>query len=182
MTTPMHLHHDWFPRPLPANILIGEHSWVYSSFAFLHYRSRRPTGVRIGNHSGIYNGTFFNLGPDGQVEIGDFCAIVGAIFSCNTQVVVGDYTFISHEVVIADSQIAVPPLDGPSTSTSIEGDGRASILIGANAWIGVRAVLLAGAQIGEGSIVGAAAVVDFAVPPYSVVAGHPARVVARVTR
>src|SRR4051794_3001809 len=178
----MHLPHDWFPRSLPTNILIGERTWVYSSFAFLHYRSRRSVGVRIGSHSGIYNGTFFDLGPDGQVEIGNFCAIAGAIFSCNTRVVLGDYTFIAHEVVIADRQIAVPPLDGPRNSTLVEGDGQAGILIGANAWIGVRAVLLAGAQIGEGSIVGAAAVVDFPVPPYSVVAGNPARVVARVTR
>jgi acetyltransferase-like isoleucine patch superfamily enzyme len=182
VTAAKHLSHDWFPRPLPANIIIGENSWVYSSFAFLHYCSRRSIGVRIGSQSGIYNGTFFNMGPDAQVEIGNFCAIVGAIFSCNTRVVVGDYTFIAHEVVIADQQIAVPPHDGPRTSTSVEGDGPASILIGANAWIGIRAVLLAGAQIGEGSIVGAAAVVDFAVPPYSVVAGNPARVVARITR
>ena len=31
----------------------------------LHYRSQRPSGVTVGNDSGIYNGTFFDLGPDG---------------------------------------------------------------------------------------------------------------------
>ena len=52
-----------------------------------------------------------------------------------------------------------------------------SISIGSNSWIGARAILLAGARIGEGAIVGAAAVVDFSVPPYAIVAGNPARIV-----
>jgi acetyltransferase-like isoleucine patch superfamily enzyme len=56
---------------------------------------------------------------------------------------------------------------------------RPSIEIGENAWIGARAILLGGARIGAGSVVGAAAVVDFVVPPDSIVAGNPARVVAR---
>ncbi|MBP8291359.1 MAG: hypothetical protein KAX65_01225 [Caldilineaceae bacterium] len=55
-----------------------------------------------------------------------------------------------------------------------------SIYIGENAWIGARAIVLGGAHIGAGSIVGAGAVVDFLVPPYSVVAGNPARVVGAV--
>jgi acetyltransferase-like isoleucine patch superfamily enzyme len=38
-------------------------------------------------------------------------------------------------------------------------------------------VLLAGAQIGDGAIVGAGAVVDFEVPPGAVAAGNPARIV-----
>jgi acetyltransferase-like isoleucine patch superfamily enzyme len=52
-----------------------------------------------------------------------------------------------------------------------------SIEIGRNAWIGARAVLLAGAQIGDDAIVGAGAVVDFEVPPGAVAAGNPARIV-----
>jgi maltose O-acetyltransferase len=51
--------------------------------------------------------------------------------------------------------------------------------VGENAWIGARAVLLAGARVGRNSVVGAAAVVDFDVPADCVVAGNPARVVAR---
>lgn len=179
MTAQTILSHDWFPRPLPANVLIGERSWVYSSFAFLHYRSRQPCGVRIGRDCGIYNGTFFDLGPDGQVEIGDFCSVVGAIISCNSRVTIGDYSFVAHEVVIADRAVATPPSDErdapPDDSPPV-----AEICIGSNVWIGARALLLGGAQIGEGAIVGAAAVVDFVVPDYAVVAGNPARIVSRV--
>ncbi len=163
-----HLPHDWFDRPLPRNIRIGERSWLYSSFAFLHYQSERECGVRIGNDSGVYNGSFFELGPAGAVEIGNYCAIVGAIVHSNGNVRIDDYAFVAHEVVISTSGAAVP--------------GRwkkedADITIGRNAWVGARAVLLGGTRLGEGAIVGAGAVVDCEVPPYAIVAGNPASIV-----
>src|SRR5262245_49946631 len=109
MAEPLPLTHDWFPRPLPANVVIGPRSWVYSSFAFLHCESRRLCAVRVGADSGVYHGTFFELGPDGEVEIGDFCAVVGAIIRTDRRVVIEDYALISHEVVIADTFAAIPP-------------------------------------------------------------------------
>src|SRR5688572_11105723 len=78
---PYMLEHDWFPDPLGDHVEIGSGSWVHSSYGFLHDRSTRR--VSIGRHSGVYVTTFFDLGPEGQVEIGDYCAIVGAIFATN---------------------------------------------------------------------------------------------------
>jgi acetyltransferase-like isoleucine patch superfamily enzyme len=181
MTARGALAHDWFPRRLPENIDIGERTWIYSSFAFLHYRSQQPCGLRIGNDSGIYNGSFLELGPEGQVEIGDFCTIVGAIISCNTRIVIGDYTLIAHEVVIADRRAPVPPGEKEVGSVApYDLNSEPTISIGANTWIGTRAVLLGGTRIGEGAIVGAAAVVDFHVPAYTIVAGNPATVVSKI--
>lgn len=171
------LEHDWYSEPLPDNVEIGPRAWLYSSYAFLHYQSRRSVGVRIGHDSGVYHGTFFDLGSHGQVEIGKFCSIVGAIFAGNACITIGDYAFIAHEVVIAD-QFAAAPLhhaNHPSAESPCE------IVIGENAWIGMRATLLAGAKIGAGAIVGAAAVVDFEVPPLTIVAGNPARIVGNIT-
>jgi acetyltransferase-like isoleucine patch superfamily enzyme len=165
------LPHDWFPRSLPANVEVGERSWLYSSFALVHLQSGLPVGVRIGHDSGVYHGTFFDLGPDGVVEIGDYCTIVGAIFATNGRVAIGDYTFIAHEVVIADDSVAVPPYqDGmrPKVLATVK-------RIGENVWIGARAVLIGNVQIGDGAVVGAAAVVNTDVAPYTIVAGNPAR-------
>lgn len=53
---------------------------------------------------------------------------------------------------------------------------RPIILEGDN-WIGARVVVLKGVTIGEGAVVAAGAVVTKDVPPYSIVAGIPARVV-----
>jgi acetyltransferase-like isoleucine patch superfamily enzyme len=175
------LAHDWLPRPLPANVVIGERSWVYSAFAFLHYRSRRPCGLRVGHDSGIYIGSLFDLGVDGEVEIGNYCTIAGAIVSSNRRIVIRDYALVSYEVVIADAFAAMPCDSGGELSRDPHSAPEIGVVVGENAWIGARAVLLAGAQIGEGAIVGAATVVDFEVPPYAVVAGNPARVVGWAT-
>lgn len=165
------LNHEWFPEPIPENVILGDASWCYSSFAFLHNRSRRPQAVTVGHDSGIYHGTFFDLGEEGEVAIGNYCAIVGVIFSTNARVVIGDYSFIAHDVVIADSYAAVPFATGSTARSS------GSIWVGENCWIGARAILLAGCKLGDNAIVGAAAVVNFAVPAGSVVAGNPARIV-----
>ena len=170
MSDGIHLEHDWFPRPLPANVSIGERSWCYSSFAFLHYRSTRPCGVRVGHDTGIYNGSFFDLGADAEVTIGNFCTIVGAIIVTNGRVHIGDYSFIAHEVVLADHAAMTPASHGSRGKTK-------GISIGANSWIGARATLLDGADIGEGAIVGAGAVVSCVVPPFMAAIGNPARLV-----
>jgi hypothetical protein len=103
MSAPVFVEEDWFPRPLPDNVVIGERSWLYSSFAFLHYGSERPCGLRVGRDTGIYQETFFDLGPCGEVVVGDYCTLAGPIFATNGRVVIGDYALISREVVFADA-------------------------------------------------------------------------------
>ena len=157
------LAHDWFPQPVPDNVSLGPRTWLYSVYAFRHYRSQRPVGVKTGHDTGLYHGTFFDLGPNGEVSIGDYCAVVGAIFACDHRIEIHDYAFIAHEVVFADHFAVVPPDGRADADNAAAGQTppRTSILIGENVWIGARAVLLDGARVGEGAIVGAAATVDF---------------------
>ena len=164
----IHLEHDWFPKPIPDNVEIGERSWLYSSYAFEHYKSRKFCGLKIGHDTGLYNGTFFDLGPDGEVQIGDYSTLVGVIISTNSRVEIGDYSLLAHEVVLADSGIALPGGD-----CNKRNDG---ITIADAVWIGANATILSGAHIGEGAIIGAAAVIDFNVPDYAIVAGNPAKI------
>ena len=174
------LDHDWFSEPLPENVQLGERTWLYSTYAFRHYRSQMPVGVRAGHDTGLYNGTFFDLGPQGEVTIGDFSTIVGAIISTNGRVSIGDYCFIAHEVILANSAFTVPQDASVAMShgrRDATPGASPDIRLGDNVWVGTRAVLLGGADVGEGTIIGAGAVVDGEVPPFCVVAGNPARVV-----
>lgn len=58
-------------------------------------------------------------------------------------------------------------------------DRGGPISIGDHAWIGFRAIVLPGVSIGEGAVVGAGAVVSRDVPPFTIVAGNPARPIGR---
>jgi acetyltransferase-like isoleucine patch superfamily enzyme len=175
------LAHDWYPDEVPDNVRIGERTWLHSSIAFLHHRSARDPSVRIGHDCGVYHGTYLDLGREGEVEIGNYVSISGAVFSTNGYIGVGDFTFIAWGVILADSFAAIPPdaSIAPAEKELRSREPRSRIAIGANVWIGTRAILLAGADLGTGAVVGAGTVVDHKVPAYAIVAGNPARIVGR---
>lgn len=56
------------------------------------------------------------------------------------------------------------------------GNEDLGVTIGDDVWVGARAVLLRGVNVGRGAVVAAGAVVTKSVPPYAVVGGNPARV------
>ena len=50
------------------------------------------------------------------------------------------------------------------------------------AWIATRAIILPGVTVGEGAIVAAGSVVNRDIPPYTVAAGNPARIIQKLER
>ena len=56
---------------------------------------------------------------------------------------------------------------------------KGDVIIGNDVWIGLEAVIMSGVKIGDGAVVGARSVVTRDVPPYSVAAGNPARVIMK---
>jgi maltose O-acetyltransferase len=59
--------------------------------------------------------------------------------------------------------------------------GFSPVIIEDDVWIGARVIILKGVRVGRGAIIGAGAVVTKNVPPFSVVAGNPARVIRKRT-
>ena len=58
-------------------------------------------------------------------------------------------------------------------------DNKGDIIIGNDVWIGYEALIMSGVTIGDGAIIGARAVVTKDVPPYTIVAGVPAKPIRR---
>ncbi len=56
-------------------------------------------------------------------------------------------------------------------------DSNYSIIIEDDVWIGSHSIILSGSYIGQGSVISAGSVVSSKIPPYSIVAGNPARVI-----
>ncbi len=182
---------DWEPVSVPNNVQIDESAYVYSAAAFELCRSDAPVAVRLGRGSQVNDGTLFDVGPLGHVEVGEGGMLNAVCILCDAGISIGDYTMISWSVVLMDTyrfslnvdhrrdELRALPFRDPRRSL-----GRAParpITIGGNVWIGFDAIVLPGVTIGEGSIVGARSVVAEDVPPYTIVAGNPARPVRRFT-
>ena len=84
-----------------------------------------------------------------------------------------------HSVTISDHVLIGPDVLltvlGHDHSTKDLPNQYGRIFIGENVWIGARAVICPGVEVGHGAVVGAGAVVTKDVPPDTIVAGVPAR-------
>ena len=54
---------------------------------------------------------------------------------------------------------------------------KGDIIVGNDVWIGAKSTIMSGVKIGDGSIIGAGSTVTKDVPPYSIVAGNPAKLI-----
>lgn len=59
----------------------------------------------------------------------------------------------------------------------LERDEAKPVIIGNNVWVGLNSIILKGTEIGDNSIVAAGSVVKGQFPPYSLIAGNPAKII-----
>ena len=85
------------------------------------------------------------------------------------RITIGDNAIISDSAYICTASHDISKRDFPLTS--------APVFIGAGAWVSAHAKILPGVKIGEGAVVGAGSIVTKDVPPWTVVAGNPAKVI-----
>jgi len=181
---------DWYPGTIPENVVVDDTAYVETSFSFYLFRSQLPGGVRYGRGASTYLGTMFDVGPRGRVELGEYALVHGARIICDAEVIIGDYALISWNVVFMDTyrlprevrerrkeleRVPAQPLRVAAAEVPAQ-----PIRLERNVWIGFDACVLPGVTIGEGSIVGAKSVVTQSVPPFTVVAGNPARVIRQL--
>ena len=107
----------------------------------------------------------------GHLEIGDNVFInFGTSIVAASHVTIGNDSLIGTHVTVMDTDFH--RVEDKAWDTS----GR-PITIGQRVWLGNRSIILKGVSIGDDSVVAAGAVVTRDVPPRTVVAGNPARVV-----
>lgn len=130
-------------------------------------------GLTLGARVEIEHDVYFKLvTPQARLTIGDFTFIGrGCEIDVSDSVTIGAHALLAPNVFVTDHA------HNHERALRHDEQGRRSapVIIGDDAWIGTRAVILAGVTIGGGAIVGAGAVVTKDVEPYAIVGGVPAR-------
>jgi UDP-2-acetamido-3-amino-2,3-dideoxy-glucuronate N-acetyltransferase len=127
-------------------------------------------GCEIGDDSKI--GTFVEVQKGAR--IGKNCKISSHTFICEG-VTIEDDVFIGHNVTFINDLYPRATTAEGKPQTEADWECR-PILVKKGASIGSSATLLAGVTVGENAIVGAGSVVTRDVPPHTIVAGNPAKV------
>jgi acetyltransferase-like isoleucine patch superfamily enzyme len=162
-----------------------------------YVRMLAPLYQHRGKHSVIHRSVRMDTPPYRKFSLGDYSVIES--YSCINNavgdVIIGDHTrvglhntiigpvTIGHHVNLAQG-ITVTALNHVFSDTGkrIDEQGITTdpVVIEDDTWIGANAVILPGVKIGNHSVVAAGAVVTKDVPPHTLVAGVPAKVIKQL--
>lgn len=132
------------------NVTIGTHAVIRPSN---FYGGEPGEGLKIGANSNI--GAFNYIGCSGYIEIGE-----NVMFGPRISVYAENHSFDRTDITIKE-----------------QGVKRSFVKIEDDCWIGSHSTILAGVTVGKGSIIAAGSIVTKDVPPYSIVAGVPAKII-----
>lgn len=154
--------------------VIELHSWFHFNMKeTCHSRTEAHLVMDESSRMVLLGTSFVHHGSEIRVFEGA-CLSMGSIWAnarlqirCRKEIIIGDGVVFARDVLIMDS-------DAHPTS---EKDMDQPVKIGDHVWIGSRATILKGVNIGNGAIVAAGSLVTKDVPPKTMVAGVPARVI-----
>jgi acetyltransferase-like isoleucine patch superfamily enzyme len=151
---------------ISADVKLGENVKIYA-FVNLY-------GCEIGNDSKI--GTFVEI--QRGAKIGNRVKISSHTFICEG-VTIEDEVFIGHGVMFINDRYPRSVAASGELQTNEDWE-LVPTLIQRGASIGSNATILCGVTIGENAIVGAGTVVTHDVPPNTIVAGNPGRILRKI--
>ena len=160
-------------------------------------RMLAPLYQHRGKHSVVHRSARMDTPPYRKFSLGDYSVIES--FACINNavgdIIIGDHTRIGlHNTIIGPVTIGSHVnLAQGITVTALnhnfedsdkrideQGVSTTPVIIEDDIWIGANAVILPGVTIGNHSVVAAGAVVTKNVPPHSLVAGVPAKIIKQI--
>ena len=158
-------------------VLINARRIVVTAYYRFVYRDRFVYGRHF-----KFRGNFkLYIEPTGRVEFGDNC-FVNNYFSATSikEIKIGNNCIFGEDVKIYDHNHKYSEKDAGIPIHS-QGFTSKEVSIGNNCWIASNVVITGGVTIGEGCVIGAGSVVTRDIPPNSLAAGNPCRVIREIT-
>lgn len=145
-----------------SKIEIGENSVICSNPTMTALGVNQPVVLRA-------------LRPGAAIIIGNNTGISGGAICAATRVEIGNECLLGANVTIVDTDFhALNPIGRRYNNNWLE-IGAEPIIIEDNVFIGTGSIVLKGVRVGKNSVIGAGSVVTKDVPPDSIVAGNPAK-------
>lgn len=159
--------------------LFSEVTWVrYVAPYLVNFKNtKRKYYAKSGKHTQLFGP--LSLDPS-AVELDDYTRLQQGVRVINAggKLVVKKFSAVgAGSIVIASEH--VPTVGLPQFLSTLHiNDVKATVVIEEDAWVGAGCILLSHSRIGRGAVVAAGSVVTKPVPPYAVVAGSPAKIIA----
>lgn len=128
----------------------------------------------ITNATGLKGKCKIDVRKNAKLIIGENVGITLTTIECFKKITIGDGVRIGFGVHILDTDFH--SLDSSIRLSPNDVGKTAPITIEKNVFIGAHSIILKGVTIGEGSVIGAGSVIASNIPPFSVAAGNPAKV------
>ena len=148
---------------------------------------KRGTGSRIEiGRDCLIDGILVTETPGSVILVGSNVSIGGSsLLAAAARIVVEDDVLISYHCIITDSDnhslrysLRKNDLHEWRTGQKDWSNSQTKpVRICKGAWLGARVIVTKGVTIGEGAVCGMGSVVTHDVPPYTIVAGNPARII-----
>jgi acetyltransferase-like isoleucine patch superfamily enzyme len=139
----------------------------------------RDGRLELGEHTLFEPNVWITAPEQARVRIGsDSFLNQGVMVAAHQLVEIGDHCMFANGCFVTDANHRFDDLSKPVTWQGFTSKGATRI--GDNVWCGANVVITSGVTVGERCVIGANSVVLEDLPPYSIAAGSPARVLKQI--
>jgi carbonic anhydrase/acetyltransferase-like protein (isoleucine patch superfamily) len=134
--------------------------------------------LELGEHVLLEPGVWLTAQAPGRIAIGEGTFLnLGVQVAALDRVEIGAHCMFANGCFVTDSDHRFDDLSKPVTWQGFTSKGPTHV--GDKTWCGANVVITSGVTVGERCVIGANAVVTRDLPPFSIAAGAPARVIRR---
>ncbi len=136
--------------------------------------------LEVGANAFFEPDVWITLSDDARISIGEGTFLnIAVMVAAMDRVEIGAHCMLANGCFVTDANHRFDDPDTPITWQGFASKGPTKI--GDNVWLGANVVVTSGVTIGERCVIGANSVVTQDIPPFSIAAGAPAKVLRAVT-